>query len=154
MRAETVLVPFGICASAVALSTEQHSSRRYFLQKWAVATPAFAIGSSFNVDLHDSAGNGCSCLLCRRNNVLFGVAPVNAYERRNVGGDNPSAATYALNEQALKTNNRLESEGYKLQTEAEQTAEAKSFLSSYSYDADIPSSKSKAKAKKGLDSKR
>ncbi|GAX10797.1 hypothetical protein FisN_1Hh338 [Fistulifera solaris] len=154
MRAEIVLVSFGICVSAVALSTEQHSSRRNFLQKCAVATPAFAIGSSLDLNLHDSSGDRCSCRLCRRNNVFFGVAPVNAYERRNVGGDNPSAATYALNEQALKTNNRLEAEGYKLQTEAEQTAEAKSFLSSYSYDADVPSSKSKAKAKKGSDTKR
>jgi hypothetical protein len=154
MRAESVVVSIGICASAVALSTDQHSSRRNFLQKCAVATPTFAIGSSVKLDLHESAGDRCSCLLCRRNYILFGVEPVNAYERRNVGGDNPSAATYALNEQALKTNNRLEAEGYKLQTEAEQTAEAKSFLSSYSYNADVPSSKGKSKAKKGSDIKR
>ncbi|KAL7557223.1 hypothetical protein ACA910_001289 [Epithemia clementina (nom. ined.)] len=57
-----------------------------------------------------------------------------AYEERPVGGDNRSAATAAMNRQAIETNNRLEREGVKLETQAEQIASLSAQLSSYSYE--------------------
>lgn len=153
MRSTAVLLSTAFSSSALALSSENHSSRRNFLQKFTVASSAFALGGSLNLELHDADDYGCTCQACRRN-FSFGVRDARAYEKRNVGGDNPSAATYAMNEQALKTNNRLEAQGYKLQTEAEQTAEAKSFLSSYSYNADVSSGNSKSTDKRGAKSKK
>lgn len=144
----TLLYATSSCSRSVALSSEQNSSRRNVLQKFALTSSAFVLGGSLNLDsLHD---DGCACRTC----LKIGIRHVNAYEKRNVGGDNPSAATYAMNVQALKTNNRLEAQGYKLQTEDEQTAEAKSFLSSYSYNADVSSGNSKSKDKKGSNSKK
>jgi len=57
-----------------------------------------------------------------------------AYERRDVGDDSRSAATAAMNEQAYKTNNRLEASGFKLDTREEEQARLSSALSSLSYD--------------------
>ena len=65
----------------------------------------------------------------------FGVKSASAYERRDVGGPDRSAATAAMNEQAFKTNNRLEQSGFKLDTREEEQARLSSAMSSFSYDS-------------------
>lgn len=71
---------------------------------------------------------------------FLGTRPVMAYERRDVGGEGRSAATAAMNIQAYETQNRLEREGFKLETQAEQQASLTAALSEYSYDPSIRSS--------------
>jgi hypothetical protein len=56
-----------------------------------------------------------------------------AYERRDVGGAGRSAETAAFNEQAYETNNRLEREGFKLETQQEQQASLSAALAEYAY---------------------
>jgi hypothetical protein len=53
----------------------------------------------------------CTCAYC-----CMGIIPqpANAYENRNVGGDDASPETKAMNRQAYETNNRLERDGFKL----------------------------------------
>ena len=58
-----------------------------------------------------------------------------AYERRDVGGEGRSATTAAMNEQAYQTNNRLEKEGFKLDTREEEQARLSDAMSSFSYDS-------------------
>eukprot|EP00527_Entomoneis_sp_CCMP2396_P006732 CAMPEP_0198147142 /NCGR_PEP_ID=MMETSP1443-20131203/33382_1 /TAXON_ID=186043 /ORGANISM="Entomoneis sp., Strain CCMP2396" /LENGTH=149 /DNA_ID=CAMNT_0043811317 /DNA_START=72 /DNA_END=521 /DNA_ORIENTATION=+ len=87
---------------------------------------------------------------------VFGVAaaaatlspqPVLAYERRDVGGENPSALTSAMNEQAYQTNNRLEAQGFKLDTPEDEKARLSAAMSSFSYDSfSSPSSTGKSKS--------
>jgi hypothetical protein len=57
-----------------------------------------------------------------------------AYERRDVGGDDRSALTAAMNEQAYQTNNRLEADGFKLDTREEEKERLSTALASFSYD--------------------
>lgn len=73
---------------------------------------------------------------------LFGVESASAYERRDVGGADRSAATAAMNEQAFKTNNRLEQSGFKLDTREEEQARLSSAMSSFSYDSATTKTKS------------
>lgn len=56
-----------------------------------------------------------------------------AYERRDVGGENRSPETAAMNIQAYETQNRLEAEGFKLETQAEQKASLTAALADYAY---------------------
>ena len=68
----------------------------------------------------------------------FGLVPraAQAYERRDVGAEGSrSAETYAHNLQAYKTNNRLEAEGFKLDTREEEQARLSAAMSSFSYDS-------------------
>ena len=68
----------------------------------------------------------------------FGLVPgaAQAYERRDVGAEGSrSAETYAYNLQAYKTNNRLEAEGFKLDTREEEQARLSAAMSSFSYDS-------------------
>lgn len=68
----------------------------------------------------------------------FGLIPgsAQAYERRDVGAEGSrSATTYAYNLQAYKTNNRLEAEGFKLDTREEEQARLSAAMSSFSYDS-------------------
>ncbi len=68
----------------------------------------------------------------------FGLAPgvAQAYERRDVGAEGQmSAETYAYNIQAYKTNNRLEAEGFKLDTREEEQARLSAAMASFSYDS-------------------
>lgn len=70
--------------------------------------------------------------------VAFGLVPgaAQAYERRDVGAEGSmSADTYAYNLQAYKTNNRLEAEGFKLDTREEEQARLSAAMSSFSYDS-------------------
>jgi hypothetical protein len=60
--------------------------------------------------------------------------PVSAYERRDVGDETRSAEQAAYNLQAYETNNRLEREGFKLETQAEQKASLMAALSDYVYE--------------------
>ena len=62
-------------------------------------------------------------------------SPVLAYERRDVGDETRSAATAAMNEQAYRTNNRLEQSGFKLDTREEEQARLSAAMASFSYDA-------------------
>ncbi|KAG7351296.1 Tat twin-arginine translocation pathway signal sequence protein [Nitzschia inconspicua] len=88
-------------------------SRRNFLQH-QIATAAVAVlgvGSSF-------------------------VQSASAYERRDVGDDKSrSAITAAFNEQAYLTNNRLEKEGFKLDTREEEQAKLSAAMASFSYES-------------------
>jgi len=70
--------------------------------------------------------------------LLVGLTPLvaNAYERRDVGDEGSrSAATAAFNEQAFKTNNRLEASGFKLDTLEEDKAKLSAAMASYSYES-------------------
>eukprot|EP00980_Cylindrotheca_fusiformis_P023373 scaffold10429_cov126-Cylindrotheca_fusiformis.AAC.4 len=72
-----------------------------------------------------------------------------AYPRRDVGDPaTRSAATSALNDQAYKTNNRLEQQGFKLDTAEEEQDKIRSAMSSFSYD-DATSKKKGGKSKGG-----
>lgn len=66
---------------------------------------------------------------------VFGLSAqvASAYERRDVGGEGMSPEQRALNEQAFATNNRLEKDGLKMETQAEQKASLTAALSEYSY---------------------
>ena len=69
---------------------------------------------------------------------ILGLTPTcaGAYERRDVGADGSrSADTYAFNEQAFKTNNRLEAEGFKLDTREEEKAKLSAAMASFSYES-------------------
>jgi hypothetical protein len=69
---------------------------------------------------------------------ILGLSPTaaQAYERRDVGSEGSmSASTYAFNEQAFKTNNRLEAEGFKLDTREEEKAKLNAAMASFSYDS-------------------
>ena len=69
---------------------------------------------------------------------IAGLTPAaaQAYERRDVGAEGSmSAATYAMNEQAFKTNNRLEAGGFKLDTREEEKAKLNAAMASFSYDS-------------------
>eukprot|EP00977_Amphora_coffeiformis_P017202 scaffold5519_cov166-Amphora_coffeaeformis.AAC.1 len=63
-------------------------------------------------------------------------AAAHAYERRDVGGEGRSATTAAYNIQAYETNNRLEAQGFKLETQQEQQASLTAALKDYSYTDD------------------
>ena len=65
-----------------------------------------------------------------------------AYDRRDVGGEGRSAATAAFNIQAYETQNRLEREGFKLETQEEQKASLTAALADYSYSPSSTSSSS------------
>eukprot|EP00536_Pseudo-nitzschia_multiseries_P002011 jgi/Psemu1/182594/e_gw1.26.93.1 len=95
------------CVDALASS----SSRRAFLSQMKITGTAFFVaGSTPQV--------------------------VNAYERRDVGEEGSrSAATAAFNEQAFKTNNRLEAEGFKLDTVEEDKAKLSAAMASFSYES-------------------
>jgi hypothetical protein len=75
---------------------------------------------------------------------ILGSTPTiaGAYERRDVGAEGSrSAATYAMNEQAYKTNNRLEAEGLKLDTREEEQAKLSAAMASFSYDSNASAKK-------------
>ena len=103
-------------------------SRRAFVGSASVAT-AFVLQNN----IHSECPEGCNCQSCRQRFTL--IQPANAYERRDVGGNDRSAATAALNEQAYETNNRLEKSGLKMESAEEQSATLTAALSDFSYDA-------------------
>jgi hypothetical protein len=83
--------------------------------------------------------------------LFLNVDAASAYDRRDVGDPSTrSAATSAMNDQAFKTNNRLEQQGFKLDTPEEEQARILKEMSSFSYD-DATSKKSGKS--KGKDSK-
>ena len=85
---------------------------------------------------------------------VVGVSDASAYPRRDVGDPaTRSASTAAMNDQAFKTNNRLEQQGFKLDTFEEEQARLSSAMASFSYD-DATSKKKKSGSKKGSDSKK
>lgn len=96
-------------------------------------------------------GAGCDCGQCgvqKRAFVNFGPAPANAFEKREVGGADRSAATAAFNIQNEKTYERLEKIGFPLDSRADEQARLSDALSSFSYPASgTPSSKDKKDSK-------
>ena len=76
------------------------------------------------------------------------TAAANAYERRNVGGEGRSPETAAMNEQAYQTSNRLEQQGFKVESLEEQKATLSAALSDYSYDNNRSSSSSSSSSSK------
>ena len=84
---------------------------------------------------------------------VVGVSDASAYPRRDVGDPaTRSAATTAMNDQAFKTNNRLEQQGFKLDTAEEEQARLSSAMASFSYEDS--NKKKKTGAKKGSDGKK
>ena len=123
-------------------STLQGSvSRRAFVSSASVAT-AFVLQNN----IHSECPSCCNCLSCRLRSSL--IQPANAYERRDVGGNDRSAATAALNEQAYETNNRLEKSGLKMESAEEQSAALTAALSDFSYDASPNKSSKNGSTKK------
>jgi hypothetical protein len=135
-----------LCVVVTALSQQEStSSRRAFLGRLPVAASAISMAGVISAGQQQHAGN-CRCDTCQ---FSFGVCPAGAYERRDVGGDTRSAETAALNEQAYQTQSRLEKEGFKIETEAEQKASLTAALSDYSYSpstSKIDKNKPKGKA--------
>eukprot|EP00523_Entomoneis_sp_CCMP467_P006408 CAMPEP_0168738892 /NCGR_PEP_ID=MMETSP0724-20121128/11172_1 /TAXON_ID=265536 /ORGANISM="Amphiprora sp., Strain CCMP467" /LENGTH=127 /DNA_ID=CAMNT_0008786259 /DNA_START=156 /DNA_END=539 /DNA_ORIENTATION=- len=86
-------------------------------------------------NLLKSVGFATAALLMTDQNVAM------AYPRRDVGGDSRSAATAAMNEQAYQTNNRLEKDGFKLDTPQEEQARLADAMASFSYDTASTTSK-------------
>ena len=75
---------------------------------------------------------------------------VKAYERRDVGDPSSrSPETAAMNEQAYQTQNRLEKQGFKLDTAEEQKAQLSTALSDFSYDSEKQLKKAGKDKKKG-----
>jgi hypothetical protein len=95
-------IPFAIIgtASSVILSTNDDITRN--------------IKSNKNIkhNINCSCAQCCQHSPCSMNSNTF---IVNAYERRDVGDENSSAETKAMNDQAYETNNRLERDGFKLE---------------------------------------
>jgi hypothetical protein len=108
------------------------SSRRAFLSRVPIVAAGSGAAFLLNVD-HET---NCGCVSCQ-----LGISPASAYERRDVGGSDRSAATAAMNDQAYQTNNRLEQSGFKLDTREEEQARLSSALSSFSYDSTASSGK-------------
>lgn len=106
----------------------------------AVSGAAFFL----NVGDHDSA---CGCAQCQ-----IGPQVASAYETKEIGGDNRSASTAAMNRQAIETNNRLEQGGFKLDTPEEEKARLSDALSSFSYDS-TPSKKNGSRKNSSSQSK-
>jgi hypothetical protein len=88
----------------------------------------------------------CTCAAC-----LF-PATSGAFERRDVGGDKPSALTYAFNERAYETQSRMEANGFKFETQEEQSRSLTAVLADYSYAP--TSSKSNKAAKMAKEAKK
>jgi hypothetical protein len=96
-----VIASLGVCAAVSALSVPE--ARRAFLKRMPIAAASVATATF----LHH--GYQCSCGNCGL------AASANAYERRDVGGEDASAITKAMNLQAYETNDRLEREGLKME---------------------------------------
>ena len=121
-----------VTGGATALNTQHQasSSRRAFLSR--VPLVAAGTGAAFLINLDGNHDSNCGCISC-----------ANAYERRDVGGADRSAVTAAMNEQAFRTNNRLEQSGFKLDTREEEQERLSSALASFSYDSSSSTSGSK-----------
>ncbi|VEU34316.1 unnamed protein product [Pseudo-nitzschia multistriata] len=96
--------------SGVDALASSSSTRRGFLNQAKAAGAALVVGSTPGI-----AG---------------------AYERRDVGEEGSmSAATAAFNVQAVKTNSRLEADGFKLDTLEEEKAKLSAAMASFSYES-------------------
>lgn len=94
-------------------------------------------------DNHDTS---CQCGSCMRLNL--GPLAANAYER-DVGDENRSPETYAMNLQAKKTNARLEASGFKLDTKEEEASRLSDAMGSFSYDDSMSKRKTFSSDKNG-----
>ena len=120
-----------VTGGATALNTQQaSSSRRAFLSRAPLV--AAGTGAAFLLNLDGHHDSNCGCISC-----------ANAYERRDVGWADRSAVTAAMNEQAVRTNNRLEQSGFKLDTREEEQERLSSALASFSYDSSSSTTGSK-----------
>mmetsp|Transcript_26136 Transcript_26136/g.61383 ORF Transcript_26136/g.61383 Transcript_26136/m.61383 type:complete len:135 (+) Transcript_26136:158-562(+) len=88
--------------------------------------------------------------------LIAGSTPsiAEAYERRDVGADGSrSADTYAFNEQAFKTNNRLEAQGFQLDTREQEKAKINAAMASFSYESATSSKKKPRNTNTSIQSK-
>lgn len=145
-----------ITTTALSFASEQTSavSRRTFLWKHVPITSMAgytaaiiaAVGDSSSSTTGDTMDEGTlpqghptfsTKGWSRQTIPRITTPPAFAYERREVGGVNRSPETAAMNEQAYQTQNRLERDGFKLDSEEDQKALVGSLLSDYSYSASI-----------------
>jgi hypothetical protein len=118
----------GVCSLS-----QDINSRRTFLKRACATT--FVSGTCFFLDLSDDKSGSFDLALRPK------VA--GAYERRDVGDDETrSSLSAAFNDQAYKTNNRLEQDGFKFDTREEEKAKLSDALASFSYDASASKKKS------------
>ena len=141
-----------VLAGAAALSWIQMSSALSLFNNKATSRRAFLLPEQ-------KTNHGASPLILVPSLLLAGAAFDNpkaamAYERRDVGGDNRSPEGAAMNDQAYETNNRLEREGFKLDTLEEQKALLSSAMSDFSYDNAASSSSGDKNKKKSKEVKK
>jgi hypothetical protein len=108
--------------SIVALSQQQQfhetnrvdGTRKAFFRQIPIAIAAFTTIDvvTGSLIIPHTKQHDCSCSSCSINSR---VTAAFAYERRDVGGDNPSPEMAAMNLQAFETMNRLEKDGVKLE---------------------------------------
>jgi hypothetical protein len=115
-----VLACLAVAVSALSTPEPPPLSRRLLFRRIPLVIAASTTGVStaavalFGQCAQDG-GSMCRCVNCGTFRAVGVVAPANAYERRDVGGADASAATKAMNDQAYETNNRLERAGLKLE---------------------------------------
>jgi hypothetical protein len=113
-----VLACLAVAASALSTPEPRPLSRRFLLRRIPLVIAASGGASTAAALFGDCLQNGgstCRCVNCGTFRAVGVVAPAMAYERRDVGGADASAATKAMNDQAYETNNRLERAGLKLE---------------------------------------
>jgi hypothetical protein len=136
-----------ISIASVSSFDVKHGSRRKFL---TAAPFAAVVVSSTNFSVDKSEDNAK-----QRVHFRFATQPAQAYERRDVGDEKTrSGATAAMNEQAFKTNNRLEQSGFKLDTREEEAARLSSAMASFSYDSSTSKSKTGYRSSSSTGSKK
>ena len=126
IRLVTAISYFLMTVETVLSLAQNAGSRRDFLRH--VPAVALATGVSFFPSIDHDESNSES-------NLKLGFPKAAAYERRDVGDETRSAATAAMNEQAYKTNNRLEQSGFKLDTREEEKAKISEAFTSFSYES-------------------
>jgi hypothetical protein len=134
-------------------------ARRAFLVKFPASAATLAIGTTmgqfFSLESTNQGDHSqaCNCDKCVTNKSWFSFRPpsASAYEPRPVGGDNPSPVIASFNIQSAKTYDRLEKDGFSLDTREEESARLSEALSSFAYPS--PSTKDvKKDEKKSFDS--
>lgn len=129
----------GVSGLASSKNKDMSTGRRAFLGKIPASVATVAVGTTMgqflNLEADDSDHRkACSCETCvGKSRLAFRPLSVSAFEARPVGGDNPGAVIASYNIQSVKTYDRLEKEGFKLDSREEEAARLSDALSSFSY---------------------